>query len=629
MVSYSVTSKESTTTLSLAALGVVYGDIGTSPLYAMRESLSGLPINNQNVFGILSLIFWSLLFVISIKYLWVIFKADNDGEGGILSLLALASRPSKKRLTWLFVLGIFGGGLMLGDGMLTPAISVLSAMEGLTVISPEFAEFILPTACTILLLLFYIQQFGTASIGKAFGPIILLWFCTIAILGLAKIWQSPAVLAAINPTYAIIFFIDNGWKGYLLLGGVFLVVTGGEALYADLGHFGKKPIRFSWIFVALPSLLLNYFGQGASLINNPQTISNPFYLMAPTWFYIPLLIIATLATIIASQAVISATFSLTKQAILLGLYPPLNIVQTSSSEQGQIYVPHMNFILAIGTLIFIIMFKNSSALAHAYGVAVNLVMVLTIIMTAYIAHVKWKWSISKIALIFGWFVLIDLLFLGANLNKLHTGGWIPIMFASIIAVIMFTWNQGISYLRNTYYEKKEDLYKVLNLLDHQHVHKLDHTPAIFITDTYDHNGSSFLHFLQLCNAMPENILIVSYKIENIPRVSIENRFEVKHITKNIYQLILHYGFMNDISIPQSLSLANERKVLPFTINTRTTTYFVGVPNIIASNKKATLQFYWQEQIFSFLLRNYSANLNIEFYNLPQGRTVAIGIYCVI
>ena len=622
-------NKKTSTSLSLAALGVVYGDIGTSPLYAVRESLSGLPINPQNVLGVLSLIFWSLILIISIKYLLVIFRADNDGEGGILSLLALAGRSNDKKLRWMFILGIFGSGLMLGDGMLTPAISLLSAMEGLAVISPAFSSFIIPTACTILLLLFSIQKYGSAKIGHVFGPVILMWFCIIGILGLVQILNNLVVLTAVNPVYAIEFFINNGWNGYMLLGGIFLVVTGGEALYADLGHFGKPAIRYSWVTVALPALLLNYFGQGANLINNPQDIINPFYLMAATWFHIPLLVIATLATIIASQAVISATFSLTKQAILLGLYPPLKIVQTSSHELGQIYVPHMNFILAIGSLIFILIFRKSSALTHAYGIAVNLVMILTIIMTVHVALHRWKWSYLKTSLIFGCFILIDILFLGSNLVKLHTGGWIPILFALIIAFIMFTWNQGVAYLRDTYYEKKENLYKVLNLLRHQHANKLGNTTAIFITDTYDPNGGSFLHFLQLCNVMPENVLILSYKIEPVPRVNIDDRFELKHITQNIYQLILHYGFMNIISIPQSLLLANEREILPFMVNSNTVTYFVGVPNIIASTRKNTLVTYWQEQFFAFLMRNYSANLNIEFYQLPYDRTVTIGTYCVI
>lgn len=358
--------------LSMAALGVVYGDIGTSPLYAIRESLLGLPVSPENILGILSLIFWSLILIISIKYLCYILRADNDGEGGVLALLALLKRENGHTYKFLFLIGILGAGLLLGDGMLTPAISVVSAIEGLQVISPTFSQLVLPLTCIILLALFLVQHHGTAKIGWYFGPIILIWFVTLAILGMAKIIQNPIVISALNPYYAIEFFIHNGWTGYAALGGVFLVATGGEALYADLGHFGKIPIRLSWFAVALPGLLLNYFGQGAYLLQHPDAIVNPFYAISPSWFSYPLLIIATMATIIASQAVISATFSLTKQAVLLDLYPRLSIIQTSEKKKGQIYVPQMNAILAIGTLILVITFKNSSALAHAYGIAVNL-----------------------------------------------------------------------------------------------------------------------------------------------------------------------------------------------------------------------------------------------------------------
>ncbi|MCW5583767.1 MAG: KUP/HAK/KT family potassium transporter, partial [Gammaproteobacteria bacterium] len=509
---------KNTMSLTVAALGVVYGDIGTSPLYAIRESLQGLPASPENVLGVLSLIFWSLILVISIKYLCYILRADNDGEGGVLALLALLKRENGHSYKILFLIGLLGAGLLLGDGMLTPAISVVSAIEGLQVISPTFAQFILPLTCLILLALFFFQHHGTAKIGKYFGPIILLWFITLAILGGLKILDNPTVMIALNPYYAIEFFIHNGWVGYAELGGVFLVVTGGEALYADLGHFGKTPIRLGWFFVTLPGLLLNYFGQGAYLLQHPETIVNPFYSIAPSWFSHPLLIIATMATIIASQAVISATFSLTKQAVLLDLYPRLPIIQTSAKKKGQVYVPQMNAILALGTLILVIMFKNSSSLAHAYGIAVNLVMLGVTIMVTYVARIHWHWSILKVFSIFSLFLCIDIAFLGANAQKIITGGWVPLLFATICVIIMLTWRNGMDYLRKSYYMEKIDLKDIIEELNHPNLQYLPNSTTIFITDPYDKSGGALLHYLKLNRIKPEHILIVSITIENHPYI---------------------------------------------------------------------------------------------------------------
>ncbi|AHE67980.1 potassium transporter Kup [Legionella oakridgensis] len=615
--------------LSLAALGVVYGDIGTSPLYAMRESLDGLPINLADVLGVLSLIFWSLILVISFKYLVILFRADNNGEGGILALLALLKRFIGDKTQIFFILGIFGAGLMLGDGMLTPAISVISAIEGFHVIVPELSHWVLPLTSIILIGLFSVQSYGTAKIGFVFGPIIFIWFVILAILGAVQIIHNPVVLKAINPIYAYDFFKINGWKGYALLGGIFLVVTGGEALYADLGHFGKKPIRISWFLVALPGLLLNYFGQGAYLLNHPEAIANPFYLLAPKWFLFPLLIIATLATIIASQAVISATFSLTKQAVLLGLYPHLPIVQTSKSKKGQIYIPQMNLVLAIGTLLLIVTFKNSNALAHAYGIAVNLVMILTSVLIVYLAIKKWRWNPVILIALFSFSGAIDVAFLGANIQKIITGGWVPIIFALACAFIMYTWHQGRQYLYKAYYMKKEELSKILKQFDYKSLNRLPETTAIFITDIYDKSGGSFLHFLKLNRALPEHILIINYIVEDTPYVASPDRFEVSCLKENICELTLHYGFMDTVSIPQALYIANDRQILPFQVNIETATYMIEIPNVVASKKQHTLWFYWQEKLFAFLVRNYSANLNIEFYQLPYNRTIALGTYYMI
>lgn len=616
--------------LALAALGIVYGDIGTSPLYAIRAALNNLPVDKLDILGILSLIFWSLMIVISIKYLWLVFRADNDGEGGILALLALLRRVNaNKPLKWLFLIGIFAAGLMIGDGMLTPAISVLSAIEGVKVAAPSISELIIPISIVILIGLFLIQHIGTEKIGFAFGPLILLWFLLIGCLGLWQIHNNPCVLYALNPWYAAKFFQSYHWQAYAVLGGIFLVMTGGEALYADLGHFGKNPIRFSWFTLVLPGLLLNYFGQGAYLMNHPDAISNPFFLIAPTWFSIPLLVIATIATIIASQAVISGTFSLTKQAVLLGLYPRLSIIQTSETQKGQIYIPQINFILAVGTLSIVLLFRNSDAIAHAYGIAVNLVMVLTSTLIIYVAHGMWRWSLVKILLIFGPLLLVDLAFLGANLEKLETGGWLPVIFALVCAFIMYTWYKGMEYMRHTFYKGKKDLREVLNQPQYKTLQPLPGLTSVFITDFYDKSGGSFLHFLKLSHTLPENILILSYAVENIPYVSSKDRYECIAFDKNICKLVLHYGFMDFISVPQALYVANDRGILPFKLDVESVVYWIEVPNIVASEKIKSLAFYWQEKLFAFLCRNYSANLDIEFYQLPHNRSIAIGTYCVI
>lgn len=615
--------------LSLGALGIVYGDIGTSPLYALRETLGTLPLTLTAILGILSLIFWTLVLIISIKYLLIIFRADNNGEGGILALLALLNQKNTQFKYLFYTIAIFGTGLLLGDGMLTPAISVASAVEGLLTISPQLEPYILPLASIILIGLFAMQSKGTAKLGALFGPFILFWFITIAALGLVQIIINPVVLRAINPYYAIHFLRLSGWNGYFLLGGIFLVITGGEALYADIGHFGKNPIRYSWFAIVFPCLILNYFGQGAYLLNNTGAISNPFFMMAPSWSNIPLIIIATIATVIASQAIISATFSLTKQAVLLGFCPRIPIIQTSKRHAGQIYVPHINLLLFLGTLFLLLTFKNSSNLAHAYGIAINFYVLLITLMVTYTATYLWQWSLYKIGLVFGLFLLIDLAFLGANLHKLITGGWVPLVFASMVAFLMYTWHSGMEYLRNNFYVKKEALAEILKQLHYKSIPQLTGLTSIFITDVYDKSGGSFLNFLKLSQAFPENVLIISYAVENIPYVPSNKRYEIVCLNEKVYQMTLHYGFMNVVSIPAALALANSMDLLPFPVAIHTANYFVEVPHIVASGKNKTLLFDFQEKLFAFLMRNYSANLNIEFYKLPYNKTIAIGTYCLI
>ncbi len=615
--------------LTLGALGVVFGDIGTSPLYALKVTLDNLSINQANVLGILSLIFWSLLIIISFKYLMVIFKADNDGEGGILALLALMKHKSTTYEPLFYIVAIFGSGLLLGDGMLTPAISVISAVEGISTLSPSFTPYVLPAACVIFVLLFMLQSKGTANIGYLFGPLILIWFCTIAVLGLIQIINDPVVLKAINPYYAFTFLKDAGSRGYFLLGGIFLVVTGGEALFADIGHFGKNPIRASWFTLVLPCLIINYFGQGAHLLNHPDAISNPFYMIAPSWFYLPLIILATIATVIASQAVISATFSLTKQAVLLSLCPRIPIIQTSRLYSGQIYVPQINTILFIGTLLLSLLFKTSDNLAHAYGIAVNFYMLLVDAMVAYAAISIWHWSKLKVAMIFGLFLTIDFAFLGANSHKFLTGGWVPVTFALFVAFIMYTWKYGLEYLRKNFYLNKDDIYKILKQLQYKSLNQLPGVTAIFITDVYDKSGGSFLHFLKLSRSVPENVLMVDYMVDNIPHVHYSQRYEISCLDERVCKLTIHYGFMETISIPRAIERASNKKLLPFKLNINQATYMVEIPNVMASKSKKSLAFYWQEKLFAFLMRNYSANLNIEFYKLPYNRTIAIGTYCIL
>ena len=612
--------------LSIGALGVVFGDIGTSPLYALRVTLGNLPITPVDVLGVLSLIFWSLIIVISIKYLVIVLRADNDGEGGGLALMALIKQKSTKHERIFYLLGIFSAGLLLGDAMLTPAISVTSAIEGLKLLSPKFDDAVVPLSCIILFLLFFMQSYGTGKIGATFGPILLIWFIILAVLGVKEIINHPEVLKAVNPYYGFEYLYSHGYKGYLLLGGVFLVVTGGEALYADIGHFGKNPIRYSWFTVVLPALVLNYFGQGANLISHPAAIRNPFYMLAPDWFFIPLIIISALATIIASQAVISATFSLTKQAILLGLCPRIPIIQTSKKYIGQIYIPQMNFLLLVGTLLLVFTFKNSSNMTHAYGIAVNLVMLLVTTMVTYAARHIWGWSWLRVFAVFTPFLFIDLAFLGANSHKFLTGGWVPVCFALLVSIVMYTWNLGLQYLKKYVYLQRDEVLQIIKELNSKSLQQLPGITTIFITDTYDNSGGSFLNFVKVSHAVPEKILIVSYIVANKPHIYRSKRIQINQIDERVCEMILHYGFMDNISVPRALAYAVDMGMLPFKLKVEATTYMVEVPNIIASKKQKTLLFGWQEKLFAFLIRNYSANLNIEFYKLPYNRTIAIGTY---
>ena len=616
-----------TLTLSLGALGVVYGDLGTSPLYALQQTLPGEAITPGNIYGVLSLVFWSLILVISTCYVSVFLRADNDGEGGVLALLSLLKRQDKKMSRWLFLTGIIGAGLLLGDGMITPAISVISAIEGLKVISPAFSHLIVPISFAILFILFLSQRFGTGSISLYFGPIILCWFIIIGILGGIAIFHHPSVLYALNPYYAFAFFLHGGWHAYLLLGGIFLTITGAEAMYADLGHFGRNPIRIGWFAVALPGLLLNYFGQGANLLRSPEAITNLFYTLAPGWFSYPLLILATVATIIASQAVITASFSLARQAILLNVCPRLSIIHTSKGEKGQIYVPQINFFLAVGTLSLVLIFKSSDGLAAAFGMAVNLVMLIVAILVMCVARQIWKWSLTKIFAVFSLVVFIDVVFLGANLHKIYQGAWIPLVFATLISMIMITWQKGMELLRNSFYMKKLSLATIIEQMEQSNLNYLEDLTTIFISDPYDNSGGCFLNYIKLNRILPKHVLIVSIVIENYPYIPVKKRFELTQLTKGIYNLILHYGFMQSIDVPRALAAGEKMKIFPFTFNLNQVTFLVENVNIAMTKQKYPRIFFWQKKLFWFLLHNSAQD--IEFFRLPYTRTIVIGTYCEI
>lgn len=618
--------KENTKTISLtvAAIGIVYGDIGTSPLYAFRESLAGIHPSRDNIYGVLSLIFWALIIIISLKYLVLVLKADNKGEGGILALLALLKKKPSKYLNIFFLTAIAGTALLIGDGMITPAISVISALEGIELVFPNMSYITIPATIFILIILFLHQHHGTAKIGSYFGPIMLLWFLCLAIFGGFRILQYPQIVESVNPYYGINFFILNGWTGYAVLGSVFLAVTGGEALYADLGQFGKTPIRLGWFSVALPCLVLNYFGQGAYLLHHPEAIINPFYSIAPAGFFYPLLFLATLATIIASQAVISATFSLANQAVLLDLFPRIPIVQTSIEEKGQVYVPLMNFFLACGSISLVIIFQSSSTLAQAYGVAVNLVMLSVTILVAAFAYEGWQWSLLKTLSVFIIFFIIECAFLGANAHKLISGGFIPILFSIICSAIMITWHNGVKFLRAAYYTQREDIKNQLLDIKYSNIIYFVNTLAVFITDPYDKSGGNLFYYLKLHLILPENSFIVSVKIEDRPYISPIDRFKFTQLETNIYRLRLSYGFMEVINIPKALIDFNRLRIFPINLEKKDIIYLIENTYLTITKKKATLKFFWQEKLFGFLLRN--SYLSSDFYELPRDKTIGIGCY---
>lgn len=611
--------------LTIAALGVAFGDIGTSPLYAVREAFHGpfaIAISTANIMGVLSLILWSLILVITIKYLAFVMKAHNNGEGGVLALTALAfplrNRHSTSILARIFIyLGLFGSALLVGDGMITPAISVLSAVEGLEVATPFFKPYVIPITLAILGTLFFNQYRGTARIGAIFGPIVLAWFITIGSLGIAGIYSNPSILQAINPMQAINFFIANGIKSFIVLGAVFLVITGGEALYADMGHFGKSAIQKAWFFAAFPSLLLNYFGQGAVLLNSPADAVNPFFRMAPEWALYPLVALATMATVVASQAVISGVFSLTRQAVQLGYAPRFRIIHTSKDEIGQIYIPLVNWALFIMTCWLVLEFKSSSALASAYGIAVATTMVITTILACSVALRQWRWSSTAVACIFVFFFSIDFIFLGANFSKIEDGGWFPITVGIIVFTLMTTWHRGRQILYARLQEKSvsfADFYK--DILE-QNPTRVKGT-AFFMTGDPKGTPPALLHNLKHNKVLHEKNVLLTVIIENSPHVAKNARIEVKAIGEKFYRIIAHYGFMDQPTISDILH-ACLRKQLDLKLED--VTFFLGRETLIATSRPGMAL--WREKLFAFMSRN--AERATAYFDIPAHQVVEVGI----
>lgn len=608
--------------LSLAALGVVYGDIGTSPLYAMRECFHGahaIAPSPANILGVLSLIFWSLIIVISIKYLVFVLRAHNHGEGGILSLTALATpiRPSgRTEHTFLILIGIFGAALLYGDGIITPAISVLGAMEGLTVATPIFSPYVVPITICILVALFAFQSKGTAKVGRVFGPITLMWFTALAALGIAQIVRYPEVVVAVNPVHAVDFFGRNGWHGFLILGSVFLVVTGGEALYADMGHFGTRPIRLVWFAIVLPALVLNYFGQGALLLEDPEAAHNPFYRLAPAWALYPMIVLATSAAVIASQAVISGAFSLTMQAVQLGFSPRLKINHTSTREFGQIYIPAVNWALMVGCIVIVVGFRSSSNLAAAYGVAVTSTMVITTILFYVVARRIWGWSLLPTAALALFFVIIDLAFFGANIIKVAQGGWFPLLLAALVFVVMTTWKKGRRILNERIQTEAKPLEEFLQEMERRPPTRVPGT-AIFMNGNASRTPPALLHNLEHNKVLHERVLFLTVKTKQIPFVAPEERVEVEPLGNGFHRLKVYYGFMEDPDIPKVL----ENLRMPgFTYVPQDTTYFLGRETIIASKRPGMAL--WREKIFSVISHN--ATSATAYFCIPPDRVVEMG-----
>ncbi|MCB9091417.1 MAG: potassium transporter Kup [Halobacteriovoraceae bacterium] len=612
--------------LSLSALGIVFGDIGTSPLYAIRECFSGehaLAITDLNVYGVLSLIFWSMILVIVIKYMIIVLRADNKGEGGILALMALVyNKTTNKSSPYLsqavLILGLFGSALLYGDGVITPAISVLSAIEGLKVATPIFEPYILPITTVILVLLFSFQKFGTGKIGIFFGPIMLLWFGSLGVLGAINVWRAPTILYSINPQYAFDFFILNKAHGLIVLGSIFLVVTGGEAVYADMGHFGKKPIRLAWFTVAMPALLLNYFGQGALMMFQPETAENPFFHMMPKALLYPAVILSAMATVIASQAVISGVFSLTRQAIMLGYFPRVRILHTSYKEIGQIYIPLLNWMMLFATLFLVYFFKSSSSLAAAYGIAISITMVITTLLVFELAMKKWKLPLTLTLPLFLIFLSIDISFFAANSIKFFQGGWFPIVLGIGIFFIMATWEKGREILKLRLHKHLKPLVPFLESLDKSEFSQAKGTAIYMINESY-YTPPAFIHNLEHNQVLHERVIFMNIETTENPYITNKDRLEIVNLPGKTCLIKVFYGFMQSPDMTNILELA--KPLLEFPIDIEKTTFFLSHESLRATPLPGMA--IWREKLFAFLSRNQLQAT--EHFKIPRDRVVELGM----
>ena len=614
-------SKSSSAALILAAIGVVYGDIGTSVLYAVKEVFGHghVPFTVENVYGILSMFFWTLTVIVSLKYVVLVLRADNEGEGGLVAMLALASQAvvDKPRLrSVLLVVGIFGTSLFYGDGVITPAISVLSAVEGLEVVSPHFKHYVIPITLVVLFGLFAVQKRGTAGIGRFFGPVTLAWFLVIALLGVSQILTHPEILKALSPHYALRFMWDNPGTSFIILGATVLCVTGAEALYADLGHFGKRPIRVAWFTVVMPALTLNYFGQGALLLENPLAVKNPFFMMAPEWALIPLVLMATAATVIASQALITGAFSVTRQVIQLGYLPRLNIEHTSVRTAGQIYIPFVNWGVFVAIVLAVVMFRSSSNLAAAYGIAVTTDMLITTVLTFFVIRYAWRYPLALCIAATGAFFVIDFLFFASNLLKLFEGGWFPLMIGGAIFTLMLTWKEGRRLMGKMQLAEAIDLRGFLGSVFVNPPARVDGT-AVFLTAEPGVVPNALLHNLKHNKVMHEQNLFVTVRNHEVPWIPMDKRIEMEPLGHHCWQVIVHYGFKNDVDLPRALEHARLRGCQ---LEPMTTSYFLSRDVVIPTLGSGMAP--WREKLFAQMHHNASGAAS--FLGLPNNAVVELG-----
>jgi KUP system potassium uptake protein len=606
--------------LIVGALGVVYGDIGTSPLYTVRQCFDDVgSVRPNSVFGILSLIAWSLFVVVTLKYVIVIMRADNRGEGGILALNALALRATRRGTRaagWILAAGLIGAALFYGDGVITPAISVLSAVEGLKVATPLFEPYILPVTIALLVGLFVLQHRGTAMVGEFFGPIMVLWFVVIAILGAIQIVHHPDILLALNPVYGLSFLYADPARGFILLGAVVLAVTGAEALYADMGHFGVRPIKLAWLYFVFPALLLNYFGQGALILGNPRALENPFYLLAPSWAQLPLVILASVATVIASQAVISGAFSMTRQAVQLGYLPRLEIRHTSEQEIGQIFVPQINLFMFIAVLALVVGFRSSDNLGAAYGIAVTGTMTITTILALVYMRGVLRWNWYTAYPLFGFFLAVDLMFFSANMLKLEEGGWVPLAIAAAIYTLMATWRSGRHQVTAVRSRGGLPLETFIQSLRPDHPVRVPGT-AIFTTANNVVVPNALLHNLKHNHVLADRVILMTVITEDIPHVGDDQRLELRHLDKNFHTITLHYGFMDQPNIPRALA---QCRIMHFQFKLLETSFFVGREKIVASRKRRIWR--WRKTLFIFM-SNTMLDAT-EFFRIPPNRVIELG-----